>query len=212
MPGRLRSSTSRACNRMRVQTLVMVCLLAPRLLSEVVGQVDLSAWRKGPPVEVQPGDLVFRRDNGVWSWFFIQASRRERRFSHVGIVVEGGASPFIVHADASELTGVGCVRRQRWSEFFAESLDGAVYRYEGTRQIRERIAAEALRRLGVPFDTGFDMTSTNKLYCSELVRESVNGATGLETIGYTRVAALKSMIAVDDCYATNMVKVAECRK
>ena len=190
----------------------MAFLLVPPLMSEAAEQVDIRQWRKSSPVETQPGDLVFRRDNGVWSWFFIQASKREKRFSHVGIVLDGGKNPIIVHADASELTGIGCVRKQNWAGFFSESVDGALYRYYGTRHVRVRIAAEACKRLGVPFDTGFDMSSTNKLYCSELVREAVNGATSYETIGCTILPNRKTMISIDDCYCTNMIKVAECGK
>ena len=187
-------------------------IFVPPLLIEAVEQVDICQWRECSPVETQPGDLVFRRDNGVWSWFFIQASKREKRFSHVGIVLDGGKSPVIVHADASELTGVGCVRKQSWSAFFSESIDGALYRYDGVRYVREKIASEACKRLRVPFDTGFDMSNTNKLYCSELVQESVNGATSYDTIGYTIVANRKRMISIDDCYCTNMIKIAECRE
>ena len=187
-------------------------MLVPPLLIEAVEQVEICQWHKCSPVEAEPGDLVFRRDNGVWSWFFVQASKREKRFSHVGIVIDGGRNPTIVHADASEMTGVGCVRKQDWAGFFAESVDGALYRYDGVRYVREKIASEACKRLRVPFDTGFDMSNTNKLYCSELVRESVNGATSHETIGYTMLTNCQTMISIDDCYHTNMIKVAECRE
>ena len=197
---------------MAFRAIIIAFILVPPLLLEAVEQVNLCQWRKCSPVETQPGDLVFRRDNGVWSWIFIQASKREKRFSHVGIVLNGGRSPVIVHADASELTGIGCVRKQNWAGFFSESVDGALYRYDGVRDVRERIASEACKRLCVPFDTGFDMSNTNKLYCSELIRESVNGATADEVIGYTIVANHKAMVSIDDCYYTNMIKVAECQE
>lgn len=192
-------------------TALSVCALAPCLLLGDMAQVDLEDWRIHPPVDAQLGDLVFRRDNGVWSWLFINASRREKRFSHVGIVVEGGKGARIAHADAHELTGVGCVRVQRWSEFFSESLDGAIYRYRGSVETRNQIAQEAVNRVGVPFDTGFDMSDTNKLYCTEFVRESVNAATKCQTIGFTSLGGLRRIVAIDDCLVTNMMKVAECK-
>ena len=192
-------------------TALTVCALAPCLLFGKVAQVDLEAWRSRPPVDAQLGDIAFRRDDGVWSWLFINASRREKRFSHVGLVVVEGNDPRVAHADAHEMTGIGCVRVQRWSEFFSESMDGALYRYDGSAETRKRIATEAVKRAGVPFDTGFDMSNTNKLYCTELVRESVNAATECQTIGFTCLGGLRRIVAIDDCLVTNMIKVSECR-
>lgn len=159
---------------------------------------------------VENGDLVFRRDNGVWSKIFINASTRERRFSHAGIVAITNGCVGVIHADANELTGTGRVRFEEWRGFFSESADGAVFRYNGEATIRNKIVDEAKKRLNVPFDSGFDMTQTNKLYCSEFVRESVNAAVGRRVIGYTRVPAGKGFVAVDDCYRSEMSMVAEC--
>ena len=205
------TSTSKICEFVFAPIkLTFISAMVPLLLWGEVGRSSISDWRDGPPVSVKRGDLVFRKDNGVWSKFFVCASRREKRFSHVGIVDADGDDPLIIHANASETTGIGSVRRQRWSGFFSESLDGAVYRFKGTRDERERIALEARSRIGVCFDTGFDMLNTNKLYCTELVREAVNAAARREVIGFTTVADLKKLIAVDDCYKSEMSLVAEC--
>ena len=185
-------------------------ILASRLLFGGVTQVDIENWRTNPPRDVAPGDLVFRRDNGVFSWLFICASQREKKFSHVGIVVEGGERPRIIHADANEISGIGCVREEGWEGFFRESLGAAVWRLQVADGVRKKIVVEARARLGVPFDSAFSLSDTNRLYCSEFVRESVNAATGEETIGVTDLGGGKRMVAVDDCYATNVVKIAEC--
>ena len=208
MIGKLRSSTLRI-DWMRPQAII-ACMFVPLLLKGGVEQVDIDKWKLSSPIETRPGDLVCRRDNGVWSWFFVHASTREKRFSHVGIIVVGGKFPLIVHADANELTGRGCVRQQTWAKFFSESIDGALYRYSFDQSVCNDIAHEALGRLSVPFDTGFDMENTNKLYCTELVRESVNAATTEDSIGYTWLRDLKRLVAVDDCYKTNAIKLAEC--
>lgn len=175
-----------------------------------VRQLAIEDWRRIPQLTVENGDLVFRRDNGVWSKIFINASTRERRFSHAGIVTITNGCIKIIHADANERTGIGCVRSEGWSGFFSESSDGAVFRYNGDDAIRNRIADEAKKRLNVPFDTGFDMTQTNKLYCSELVRESVNAAAGRQIIGCTMLSVDKGFVAVDDCYRSEMRMIAEC--
>ena len=173
--------------------------------------VEVANWRDGPPCGVRRGDLVFRRDNGVWSWFFISASSRERRYSHAGIIVSGGDSPVIIHSDANEGTGCGCVRKQGWKDFFAESLDGAVYRLNVSPAERLAVAEEAELRLGVPFDSGFDMENTNKLYCTELLRVSVNAACKKNVIDSTSLANGNRLIAIDDCYKTNVTLICSCK-
>lgn len=206
------SSTSKICKlTVAPIKLTIISAIVPLLLWGEVGHSLISEWRKNPPASVERGDLVFRKDNGVWSKFFINASKCEKRFSHTGIIdgVSGGV-PTIIHADADERTGVGCVRRQRWGDFFNESVDGAVYRFNGTNDEREKIAVEAERRIGVHFDTGFDMWDKKKLYCSELIRDAVNAAVNREVIGYTTVADCKTLVAVDDCYKAEMSLVAEC--
>ena len=190
--------------------LAVMCTLASLLLNGEVRQVSIEKWRIAPPTSVASGDLVFRRDNGVWSSLFINASKRDRRFSHAGIVVIEGGCVKVIHADANEHTGVGCVRSEDWSGFFSQSLDGALYRFTGDRESGRKIGDEARHRLGVPFDTGFDMTQTNKLYCSEFVREAVNSAIGRKVIGFTPTAETGGYVAIDDCYRGEMVLLAEC--
>lgn len=209
--GRLRNLTSKICDVLDAKlsfALMVVTVLLP--LYGEVRRLTIDQWRTTPPVTVEVGDLVFRRDNGVWSKIFINASTRERRFSHAGIVTRKDGHIEITHADANERTGVGCVRSEDWSGFFSESIDGALFRYAGGSAVRKLIVDEARSRLNVPFDTGFDMTQTNKLYCSEFVREAVNSAVGRQVIGYTNVALNKGFVAVDDCYRNEMILIAEC--
>ncbi|HBO98383.1 MAG TPA: hypothetical protein DD637_00885 [Verrucomicrobia bacterium] len=195
---------------MKLQFALMVAIVS--LLSHgEVRRLAIEDWRTFPPRPlIENGDLVFRRDNGIWSRIFINASTRERRFSHTGIVAITNGRVRIIHADANEQTGKGRVRSEEWCSFFSESADGALFRYNGDAAIRNKIADEAKKRLNVPFDSGFDMSQTNKLYCSEFVRESVNAAVGRQVIGYTKVTADRGFVAVDDCYRSEMSMIAEC--
>lgn len=51
--------------------LSIISAIVPLLLWSEVGHSLISEWRKNPPVSVERGDLVFRRDNGVWSKFLV---------------------------------------------------------------------------------------------------------------------------------------------
>lgn len=168
-------------------------------------------WRQSPPEGIAVGDLVFRRGKGYWTPFFISISSREKRFSHVGIV-SGVASNAvdILHSDADETSGRGFVRIQDWRGFFDDTLEGAVYRYEGPADTRRKFAENGRGKLGVPFDSLFDMRTTNRLYCTEFVRWAVNESVGRELVGYTLVGELP-FIALDDIYRRAFIKTWDSR-
>ena len=167
-------------------------------------------WKEVPPVGIRVGDLVFRRGHGLWTQYFIRASSREKRFSHVGIVVRVCPSVLLLHSDANDITGVGKVRVEEWNGFFNDALECAVYRYSGPMKTAETFASRGLARLGVPFDSAFDMSSTNALYCTELVREVVNEAVGTNVVGFT-VLKGRRIIAIDDVYRGCFYKVFDSR-
>ena len=160
-----------------------------------------------PLEEIEVGDLVFRKGDGLWTKFFVNKSSREKRFSHVGIVVSNCMSKItIAHAEAGDWTGVGDVHLQDWNGFFDGALDCAVYRLNGDVYLRNRIAKNAENYIGVPFDNLFDMDNTNRLYCTEFVRLCVNNAVGTNLIGWTESKA-KKIIALDDIYRRGFHKV-----
>lgn len=163
-------------------------------------------WKSSPPAGVKVGDVVFRKGSGMWTRYFIGASSREKRFSHVGIVVSVEPTALILHADGNDRTGVGKVRTEQWEDFFSIASECAVYRYSGDEETARSFARGGLRRLDVPFDPAFDMSSTNALYCTELIREVVNEAVGSELIGFTILKGHR-IIAIDDVYHKGFVKV-----
>lgn len=157
------------------------------------------AWQISPPVEVHIGDVVVRKGYGAWTHYFINCSSREKRFSHVGIVSEIGSDIALIHADADERTGYGFVHSECWRSFFSDALECAVFRFDGDSSVASNIAINAKRRLGVKFDSAFDMTETNRLYCSEMVRLAINEAVGTNLVGFTRVCG-RNVVAIDDLY------------
>lgn len=161
--------------------------------------------RLSPDLKV--GDVVFRRGDGAWTQYFIDCSSREKRFSHVGIVLSNNNEEVvIVHADADDWTGVGKVRTENWKGFFAGAAECAVFRYDGEAKIAEKIAANAARRIGTAFDFFFDLSETNRLYCTELVRLAINEAVGTNFVGTTKVCGT-DVVAIDDIYRKGFKRV-----
>ena len=167
---------------------------------------NILSWQAAPPVDICVGDVVVRKGHGTWTRYFINCSSREKRFSHVGIVVSNETRCVIVHSEANELTGIGCVRFESWQGFYAEALECAVFRFDGDSSVASNIAINAKRRLGVKFDSAFDMGETNRLYCSELVRLAINEAVGTNLVGFTKVCG-RNVVAIDDLYRNGFRRI-----
>lgn len=163
-------------------------------------------WQATPPPDVCFGDIVVRKGYGVWTQYFINCSSREKRFSHVGIVSEIGSDIALIHADADERTGYGFVHSECWRSFFSDALECAVFRFDGDSSVASNIAINAKRRLGVKFDSAFDMTETNRLYCSEMVRLAINEAVGTNLVGFTKVCG-HNVVAIDDLYRNGFRRI-----
>ena len=157
-------------------------------------------------MEVRVGDIAVRKGHGAWTHYFINCSSREKRFSHVGIVSAIGNGVTLIHADANERTGYGFVHYEDWGGFFADALECAVFRFDGDAEVASNIATSAKRRLGVKFDSTFDMCETNRLYCSEMVRIAINEAVGTNLVGFTKVCG-RNVVAIDDLYRNGFQRI-----
>ena len=148
----------------------------------------------------QSGDLVFRAGKGRWSAYFRDISQKERRFSHVGVVVTNESGVFVVHASADDMTGIGTVRAEPLADFVADHDDIAVFRVRAEQTSRESIATACFSKIGTPFDARFDLSCQEKVYCTELVWSSVNSVMGSEIIKPTTVKG-HELVTVDACYS-----------
>lgn len=152
------------------------------------------------------GDLVFILGNGFWSQFFKNISQKEKRFSHVGIIAEKDGEPHIVHASASDFTGIGRVSIVGLKDFLKECSDFSIYRVDANNSVRDKIADTVVNFIGYPFDREFDLSSDDSVYCAELIRIAVNQSTGSEIIGTSKFAA-GEFVCIDDCYLNNKLKL-----
>ena len=192
----------------RYLLLVQLLLLSNLLTAK---EVAVPYWKYNPIESIKVGDIVFRKGAGLWTRYFINASSREKRFSHVGIVVSNMPTTIILHADANDLTGVGKVRLEKWNDFFSNASECAVYRYDGDFSNALMFADVGMSKLGIPFDWSFNMNSADSLYCTELVRNVINDVLQTNLIGHTEVCG-RRIIAVDDIYRSRMRKIFDSSK
>ncbi len=125
-------------------------------------------------VELQPGDVVFRRGEGFTSQVVLVADR-EGNYSHTGIVVDSCGQRLICHAVPGEPDFEGDpdrVKADRPERFFSTEFTtiGEVCRPQDSvvAQRAAKVAWQAYQRHTL-FDHDYDDLDTTRLYCTELV-------------------------------------------
>lgn len=188
-----------------------VILLALALvLSSCKLSVEPTVLQTPDPSLLQAGDLICRLGDGVYSAYFKDFSRKERLYSHIGVLAKTstGDSLCVVHAEASELTGQGNVRTESLPAFLKGANDYAVYRLKKDGKVRLAIADQALTycRRGIPFDRVFDASDSTAFYCTELVMHCVNIAVGENLIQPATLVRGKKFVAIDDTYLHDWIQ------
>ena len=172
---------------------------------------EVAGWRDLPPCKLERGDIVLAWSTDIWAEHFANASSHDKRFSHIAVVLTGGPKAVLVETGTSDdADGETLFAKCGWEDVCGGAIDCAVFRFSGNKDVRARIGDEAEKRVGVLFDASFDLKTKKRLYCAEMVRDSVNAAVGREVIGTSRKGDFE-YVAVDDCYRNEMTKVWDCR-
>ena len=155
------------------------------------------------------GDLIYRHGNGAFSDFFIRTSKNELLYSHGGIIALSNDSIYVIHSEASEITGIGGVKKEPISIFLNGISTWGVYRIDTLQSVRDSILATAMKYAiqQTPFDLDFDNTSDDRVYCTELLSISINKGMGREVVKANNIFANKKYYAVDDTYLQPKAKL-----
>lgn len=122
------------------------------------------------PQKWRAGDIVFLNGNSARSKIVRLLQGYCLDYSHVGIVVMDNGVPFVVNADPAQ----GRVVKQRWDAVVdpRQISGGAVFRVVNANLSQMNKAsevAEGYANDGVPFDSEFDLRTTDRLFCTEMV-------------------------------------------
>jgi hypothetical protein len=138
----------------------------------VMHQASTTVSSLAPRLEV--GDVLFIRI--AFKPFCEVAAATGTWTNHVGIVVEAGTDPVV----AESRFPLSC--RTRLSKFVARSEASRIAVARPARQLstqeKHAVRAAAERRVGVVYDTGFDLHSRRQ-FCSRYVREVLHEASGV---------------------------------
>lgn len=127
---------------------------------------------------LRSGDIVCRLGNGFFSNYFRKYASKEQRYSHIGIVEVTGDTVFVIHTEASELTGIGYAKREPIADFVKGVTAFGCYRLQSDKELREKFVkkGKSYYLKHTAFDLDFDATDDAKVYCTELVATALNDA------------------------------------
>lgn len=121
---------------------------------------------------LQTGDLVFRLGNDFASQTFANMNRTDKRFSHVGIISLEDSVPLVYHCLGGSFNPDQKMLREKMNVFLAPVATKAFGIFRIQAQPHSMAFQQILHSLyssGVPFDIQFDLTTNDRLYCSEMV-------------------------------------------
>lgn len=158
--------------------------------------------------------LVCRKGNGFFSTFFRQYASQEQLFSHIGILAFEKDTLYVYHSEASELTGIGKVKREPIGSFLQGIQTYAFYTFHYPDSVKTGIlkAVKTYYRQGVPFDINFDSDNDQALYCTELIAAAVNKAIDSTIIQPSLFLGDKHLYSIDDICSKTQVKIKKINK
>jgi hypothetical protein len=127
--------------------------------------------------QLQTGDIVLRMGLGADSYLLAQLNRKNKNYSHCGIVAIENGKPYVYHSIGGEDNPDERLRRDPAAFYFSDRHNSAIaiVRYELGRDGAERLVAVAREfyKKRPRFDMKFDLATDDKLYCSEFVYKAL---------------------------------------
>lgn len=130
---------------------------------------------------IRHGDLITRTGNDFTSETFRKTCRRDKTYSHCGIISIENDSAFVYHSLGGEWNPDQKILRDplsRFAEPYGNKGIGIFRMNTSQHYINEIVkqAAEWFRRQ-IRFDMSFSLESDDRMYCAEFVAKAVQQAT-----------------------------------
>jgi len=153
---------------------------------------------------LRPGYLVLRMGLGADSRILAQMNRKDKSYSHCGIVMIEHGYPFVYHSIGGEDNPDERLRRDS-AKFFFSPLHNtalAIIKYDlGSEQLGElKKVVHNYYQSRPKFDMKFDLKTDDALYCAEFVYKAVNkAAKDTNYIKTTSVSGYR-FVGIDDLF------------
>jgi Permuted papain-like amidase enzyme, YaeF/YiiX, C92 family len=160
--------------------------------------VELKALKR----VIKSGDVITRTGNDFTSQSLRKLNTRDDTFSHAGIASIENDSLFVYHAIGGEYNPNQTIKRDLFEYFSTPYENNAlgIYRIDVKTNICKKIIQEAKAHFGnkLLFDLAFDLTTDDKMYCSEFVYKCfLKGSDGIVKFHHSFIKDFE-FIGVDD--------------
>lgn len=158
--------------------------------------------------DLKNGTLVCRLGNGYFSNYFRQYASKEMKYSHIGIISKEDNDFYVYHSEASELTGVGNVKKEKLESFLKDIKVYDFFQFTYNDAIKNDILnnVKSYYSNKTPFDLSFDSENDDELYCTELIATSINNALNKKEIKPSLNLNGRKVYALDDIYLNENIK------
>lgn len=131
---------------------------------------------------LQDGQLITRSDNDFESKILQNFSRRERVYSHSGIVFKEKDIYMVYHCMGGEENPSGACKKEPFDSFVnpLQKTGFGIFQYQLERNELNSLhqVLENYYQQKIPFDASFNLKTRDSLYCSEMISSALNKATG----------------------------------
>ena len=149
---------------------------------------------------VRTGDLIMRTGNDFTSDVMRKLSLQDKTYSHSGIASLENDTLFVYHAMGGEWNPDKKIRRDPFELFCNpyENRGFGIYRYELSENHLNRFmdAAKEYYKKEVIFDMKFDLSTDDKMYCTEYIFKALDQILSINTTVINGI----TFIAPDNLY------------
>jgi hypothetical protein len=155
---------------------------------------------------LKEGDLVCRLGDGFFSNYFREYASKEKIYSHIGLIAIEKNVPCVYHSEASELTGVGGIKKETLVEFLKGIDTYSFFRINLSKESCKKLIdhADFYLKKQVKFDLKLE-SDDEELYCSEFVATCINKTAKKEIIKPKLKYRNRFIYALDDIYLSKNV-------
>jgi hypothetical protein len=166
------------------------------------------------PDSLESGDLILRDSRGFFSQVFRKASQEQKLYSHSGIImkdtVNGKVKLFVYHCVGGEENVTNKMKRDPIEIFCTPESNYAfgIYKYDLPPDTKTKFVKEIRKyyKMGMEFDLELDLSTDDKMYCSEIIYKSLLAVTKTDTIEVDRTSTTKPYIPLDKLYLNKFTR------
>lgn len=155
-------------------------------------------------VNVQDGDLVVRCGRDFTSTSLSKLNRRNKLYSHCGIVRIEQNQPYVYHAMGGEFNPDQALMREPFVDFVnpKHEIRFAMFRLDSTQVNLETMYNQMKKdyQHKLPFDLAFDLNTSDRMYCSEWAAHCISKALSKSKPFNISQIGTKAFIGVDDLF------------